>query len=118
MPNVALATSWIKMASVIVPGDPSAKHAEDDPDQKTWSTMAVFAVMPKVPVYVGFVGQYTNLPIMSNVICEQGYFALRVGPGMLKAVAVDADFSRSVELFWTTTVAVGHADFDSIPLYS
>lgn len=118
MPEVALATNWIKMSSVIVPGDPNAKHREDDPDLKTWSTMAVFAVMPQVPVYVGFIGQYTNLPVMSDTVCEKGRFSLRIGPGMLKAVAIDAEFSRAVELFWMTVVEVGHHDFASIPLYS
>ena len=57
MSDVALATSWITMSSVIVPGDPGAKHLEDDPKQETWSTMAVFAVVPQMPVYVGFIGQ-------------------------------------------------------------
>ena len=57
------------------------------------------------------------MPIMSNVICEQGFFALRVGPGMLKAVAIDAEFRRPVDLFWSTTVPADHPNFASIPLY-
>ena len=118
MPDVVLATSWIKMASVIVPGDPEAKHLEDDPKQETWSTMAVFAVVPQIPVYVGFIGQYTNMPIISDMVCKDGRFTLRVGPGMLKAVAIDAEFRRPVDLYWVTTVAVDHTTFASISLYS
>lgn len=73
--------TWRDIPYEPVKGNPNAKSREQDPEMKTWTTVAVMKVSHTVPFFPFFFNDLCPTPQVSNhLVYGTRYFAMRIGP--------------------------------------